>query len=304
MKAPLSTFEMKNSTKNLYSDLAIISDEQLFRMAKQFGSNALLWRRRFIGLLPEVNQRRLYEKKGYESIFVFAQKLAGLSQEQVRRALNLERKFAETPVLKEMLVSGEVSLNKLARVASIATKENQEELAEKVRVLPKSAIETLVRDEKFARNEGVNGLFEPKFGAKSVPGHKLEQLELSDEVQSKLLDLQEKGIDVNEFILKALEKREEDLEREKQEIASELEEASSRYIPVKVKSILQKEHGCKCSVHGCCRRAVRLHHTQPFAMSKTHDPRFLAPLCKDHHSIAHSINVKASEMRQVQRLAQ
>ncbi len=52
------------------------------------------------------------------------------------------------------MVSGEVSVNKLSRVAAIATKENEETWAEQVKILPQSALETLVRDErKFSENE-------------------------------------------------------------------------------------------------------------------------------------------------------
>jgi hypothetical protein len=43
-------------------------------------------------------------------------------------------------------------------VVSIATQENQEVLAEKVKILSKSALETLVRDEKGLQQ----GLFEDK----------------------------------------------------------------------------------------------------------------------------------------------
>jgi len=247
-----------------------------------------------MGLLPEIHRRRLYERKGYESIFVFAKKLAGLSERQIRRVLNLERRFDNTPVLKAMLVSGEVSVNKLARVASIATRVNEEVLADKLRVLPKSAIETLVRDEKFARNDIANDLPKPKIEAKSVPGHTLQ---LSDEVTTKLLELQGKGIDVNEFLLEALEKREQEIKKEKVVIAEELDQTESRYIPVKIKRVIQKEHGNKCSIRSCCREAVAIHHTQTFALGKTHDPRFLAPLCKDHHAIAHSINIKIARVK-------
>lgn len=66
-----------------------VTDEQLYRMCQRFGEQAKYWRQRFIGLLPEANRRYLYEKKGFSSIFEFAYKLAGLSEEQVRRALNL-----------------------------------------------------------------------------------------------------------------------------------------------------------------------------------------------------------------------
>lgn len=40
-----------------------ISDKELYALCKKYGENALQWRRKFIGLLPEVNRRRLYEKK-------------------------------------------------------------------------------------------------------------------------------------------------------------------------------------------------------------------------------------------------
>ena len=93
-------------------------------------------------------KRRLYEKKGFGSIYEFAARLAGMSREQVQRVLQLERKFEDKPVLKEMLVNGEESIYKLARVASIATPENQEELASKVSTLSQKAVETFVKDIK------------------------------------------------------------------------------------------------------------------------------------------------------------
>src|SRR3989338_10710595 len=116
---------MQDLTKNL-------SDEKLFELCQKFGSQALLWRRKFIGLLPEVYKRRLYKKKGFSSIFEFAAKLAGLSEEQVSRALNIHKKFEKTPALQRIFEDGEVSINKLARVVSVATQENQEFWAEQV----------------------------------------------------------------------------------------------------------------------------------------------------------------------------
>ncbi len=129
-----------------------LSDDRLFELCREFGAQALEARRKFLGLLPEVNMRRLYERRGFSSIFEFAAKLAGVSEEQVRNVLNLERKFESMPALQSMLVDGEVSVNKLVRVASIATAENQEMLAEKVRVLPNRALEVFVSDVKREEN--------------------------------------------------------------------------------------------------------------------------------------------------------
>lgn len=255
-----------------------MTDQELYEKAVMYGRNALLWRQKFMGLLPEVERRRLYASKGFGSVFEFAFKLAGLSEEQVRRVLNLERRFTDLPVLKELLVEGEVSVNKLARVASIARPENEVELAEAVQLLPKSALETLVRDEK------------------SVPGHKLQ---LNEEVTGKLLELQEKGLDVNELLLEFLQKREVEIAEEKVAICTELTEAKSRYIPARTKRLVQKEHGNKCSISTCKKPAEQLHHTQTFFMSRRHDPHYLAPLCKEHHIIAHAINVKVQEKRSI-----
>lgn len=233
----------------------------------------------------EVEKRRLYAVKGFGSVFEFAFKLAGLSEEQVRRVLSLDRKFMDLPVLKSLLEMGEVSVNKLARVASIATAQNELELAEQVKLLPNRAIETLVRDEK---------------GLKSVSrGHfvHVHKLELKEEVTGKLLELQEKGLDVNEILLELLAKREQEIVEEKAAIAAELPESQSRHVPVRTQRVLNKEHGTKCSIQTCKRPAEHLHHTQTFVLSRRHDPHYLAPLCKEHHVIAHSINVKVQEKR-------
>ena len=101
-----------------------MTDEKLYELVKLYGRNALVWRQKFMGLLPEVEKRRLYESKGFGSIFEFAYKLAGLSEQQVRTALNLEKRFESLPALKALLVEGKVSVSKLVRVASIATATN------------------------------------------------------------------------------------------------------------------------------------------------------------------------------------
>ena len=377
-----------------------ITDENLYELCKKYGTASLIWRQKFTGLLPEVNRRRLYEKKGFSSIFEFAFKLCGLSQDQVHLALNLGRRFEDKPALMKLLEEGEASINKLSRVVSIATVENQEELAEKVKILPKSALETLVRDEKFAMGkfsndkcensdglfgeknntnaanslgeiESRNGLDKPLFEGKSLPGqtfgggnkglraqtlddgksigknlgdqtlevekrslsfgtdgcenHNGLNFQLAEDVKKELEELNSKGIDVNEFLRKALKQRKEEIEERKEEIARELERNDartptkdqqainqsanetgtkpSRYIPVKVKKIIKEEFGTKCSITNCKKQAEVLHHTRKFALAHCHDPRFLAPLCKEHHLIAHSIDIKFNEKRDHVRLS-
>jgi uncharacterized OsmC-like protein len=238
-----------------------------------------------MGLLLEIDRRGIHKKKGFGSIFEFAFKLAGLSEEQVRRVLNLEKRFETLPALQNLLLNGEVSVNKLARVASIANAQNEQELAEAVKTLPKTALETLVRDEK--------SLSEPKIGEKSVPGH--TSLQLSDQVASRLQTLQDKGLDINGILTELLDRRDQEIEIEKQELSKE--PAKSRHVPIKIQRLIQKEHGSKCSISTCLKPAQNLHHTQFFSLGHSHDPHFLAPLCKDHHTLAHSINLKMNKRR-------
>lgn len=184
-------------------------------------------------------------------------------------------------------------MNKLVRVQSIANRDDEKELANALLLLPQKAIETLVRDEK--RKGNVNAFSKPLFDGKSL---RAQDLELSDEVLEKLYEFKQKGLDINQILLSFFDKREEEIEQEKNKIVQEMNSTQSRYIPAKTRAILRKEHGTKCSIQTCPRPAQELHHTQTFALSRRHDPHFLAPLCKEHHLIAHSINIKVQEKRQ------
>jgi len=242
-----------------------LPDEELFRLCRKYGENTRFWRQKFAGLLPEVFKRRLYVKKGYNSIFEFATKLAGMSHEQVRLVLNLERKFEDVPTLHSLLVNGEVSINKLARVASIATPENQEALAQQVQILSNRALETLVRDEKMAavnagmyagnaergvagnpQIQGPDGLQKPLFNAEVLHVHsKVYDIgaavkivtKLSPEVIKQLLELIEKNIDINEIISETLENREAGLAGAKEKAAAEQLAAAGK------KEAVQKAEG-------------------------------------------------------------
>ena len=281
-----------------------MSDHELYSKCQFYGKMALLWRQKFIGLLPEVNRRRLYEKKGFPDIFVFASKLCGLSRKQVCLALNLRERVEDKPALKEMLENGEVSINKLARVISIATPENEEYLAEKVRVLPMSALNTLVRDEKYLQKRSTgeldsknnNGLNKPLFDAQSLCAQTLN-FEIADDIKEQFNELNSKGIDVNELLRRMLKQRQEKIAETKEEIAQTIQSTTSRYISTKIQKVLKEEYGEKCSIATCQKPAEIIHHTQRFSISQNHDPRFLAPLCKDHHIIAHSVDIKYQKAR-------
>ncbi|MFA5948368.1 MAG: hypothetical protein WC806_05395 [Candidatus Gracilibacteria bacterium] len=298
-----------------------MSDENLFKLCRLYGEKARMWRQKFIGLLPEVYKRRLFEKKGFSSIFEFAKKLCGLSEEQVRLVLNLEKRFEKMDVLKGLLVEGKVSVNKLSRIASIAKPENEVFLAGQVQMLSKSAVESLVRDEKIYEKENrkndsknevenvnfenQNGLRKSFFEDKSLPEHfqnRDNNLELSPEVREKLFELQQKGIDINNLLLEFLQKREEKIIEKKKEIREkvlqkEQEKPATKHVPIVVRRIIELEYGKKCSIKNCQKQAIHIHHLQRFSVSQSHDPNYLVPLCKEHHERMHAVDLAYCEIR-------
>jgi len=284
-----------------------LSDKELYLICKKWGVVSLKARRKFAGFLPEVYAREQSEmekgrswlkKRGFFSVYEFAAKLAGMSRDQVDLVLRLEKRLVDKPVLREALVGGVVSANKLARVVSIATVENQQDILGKVERLSKRALEVFVND---FRNQ--NGLREAKTDNASLPGQTFESnldldLELDRDVKNELIEMQKKGINVNQILREFLRERKEKLEQEKSKIVEKqlqkrldrgiIGMPANRYIPVEVRKIVISEFGNVCSVPGCKKPAENLHHENGFVIDQRHDPRFLKPLCKGHHELAHA----------------
>ncbi len=330
--SPLST-STSISEPRLKTRLTKLSDKKLLNLCRRYGANAIQWRRKFEGLLPEVHRRELFRRRGCFSIFEFAAKYAGMNREQVQRVLNLDRQLSDRPILREMFVNGEISANKLRRVIPIATVKTESLWAERVQIMSQRAVETLVRDEQIEKNahkingpqlvnngiqqigrgesmadlfghvpEGTDDDLGPALTNKTSASDVVsDDLVLSDEVRSKLRELKQKGIDINEMLMELLTRRECEIEREKQKIAEDEEKKTvagvraDRYVPAHIRNVVRKEHGEKCSMPNCFRDADHLHHTQRFSMSRNHNPNYIAPLCREHHEIAHKIDQKYAQ---------
>lgn len=262
-----------------------MTDEKLFELCQLYGERARMWKQKFLGLLPEVYERRLYRKKGFSSIFEFGAKLGGVSEEQVKTVLRLDEKFKDKPELHNLLTGGIVSIHKLSRVASIASQTSSHFWADKVQVLPQASVEALVKDERIRQSCG-----------KLLRAQNLSTaiLQLSPEAIAKLQELQEKGIDVSSLILDLLKEREEKIQTKKHALLAEVTTSknTSRYIPQRIKKLLIEEYGTKCAISSCKNKAQLIHHTQRFSIDKTHNPLYLAPLCQAHHRIAHVVDTK------------
>ncbi|MFA4891110.1 MAG: HNH endonuclease signature motif containing protein [Candidatus Gracilibacteria bacterium] len=121
-----------------------LSDRELINLCKKYGSNARLWMRKFADLLPEIERRRLYKRRGCCSIHEFAAKYAGMNRNTTDQVLWLCEKLEDKPMLRGLLV--EQGWSKLRIIASVATLKTDAFWSEKVRTLTKGALELYVRN--------------------------------------------------------------------------------------------------------------------------------------------------------------
>ena len=133
-----------------------MSDRELYEYCRFVGAKARMWKRRFVALLPEVSRRGLHRKKGFATIVEFAAKVGGIGKKTVEAVFQVEKHICDKPFFKKILP--EVGVDKVRVIATIATKENQKDLAEKVKTMSKPALELFARamreEPKYAANEG------------------------------------------------------------------------------------------------------------------------------------------------------
>lgn len=135
---------MENVTNCSSQKIGNLSDSELFNLCCEYGSESKKWMRKFSVLLPEVLKRDLYRKKGFCSVYEFAAKVAGMNRDTVDRVLKLNSELGDKPVLRALIEKE--GWSKVRVVASVATKETERFWAEKVRILPKSALETYAKE--------------------------------------------------------------------------------------------------------------------------------------------------------------
>ena len=281
-------------------NLTLVSDNELLSLCRQYGENALLWRRKFESLLPEVSRRRLYEKEKCSNIYEFAAKFAGLSEAQVNTALHIEKKLQGKPTLLGLFHNAEVSTNKLVRVLTVATEANEKDLAQKLKIFSQKTTEIYVRDLKRAQNEAkeLQKQNSPSlFSATNfLRAQKKLDFTISDEVTDKLNLLHAQGKDINKLLEEFLKQKDQEIERKEQELSERAREEthvpSRTYINKPTRDFLNEKYGKKCAYHGCNRPAEEIHHKIRFGLQANNDPAYLVPLCTEHHKIAHAIDLK------------
>ena len=269
----------------MMENVRMMSDQDLMVKCQEFGKKAREWKNRFVALLPEVSRRGLHRRKGFATIIEFAAKVGGVGKSTVEAIFRVNRALADKPKLKAMVA--EVGVNKVRAVASIATKENENELINLVKTMSKPALEMYVRDEKAHKQttrpgtENVVMRERMSFSVDENIALEMRKIKLRMEKERK------EAVEWNDVMcemVKAMAIPKKKRRKKKVQVsAKKIEE--SRYIIAEKRHDLNDKHNGKCGHPGCNKPATEIHHIDGFAQVRNHDN--LIPLCHEHHELKH-----------------
>ncbi|MDA1060767.1 MAG: hypothetical protein O3B47_03160 [bacterium] len=110
----------------------------------EFGGDARKWINECKLLLLKIQRMRIWEKRGFSSLYEYSCKLAGISERLVDDSLWILKGLENKPEL--MKVAKEKSLSAVRQVVSVATEETDEFWAEKVRRMSISELRVYVNE--------------------------------------------------------------------------------------------------------------------------------------------------------------
>jgi hypothetical protein len=270
-----------------------INDRQLHKKFAKLGLQKLALTRKLYVLIPEIEKRKIYLKKGCSNIQDYALKYAGLSYSAVRNCLNVIEKASSFPLIEAEIPN--VGLYKVQLALRIANRENEQIVVDKMKNMSRSALKLLVSE---AKEYGLSGTDRQ---CKAVPlkmtiSLSLEAIKKFNILKYKLkIDNEEKLLlailELAEKQLSSSVKSKEILEEklQKNNISSDakfLPARILRYIPSSKKTeVLQRSKGL-CEYPGCLSNIKIFHHIDRFSEKRNH--KNIIGLCKEHHEFAHN----------------
>ena len=240
------------------SNFKEMGDQELYDYCREAGTNAHKYKRMLCAAIPEVFKRRLHRKYGFGSIHEFGAKIGGLSHNSVNESIRVSEKLKDKPKLKELMK--DVGLSKLKVVASIATKETEEQWVRDIKQLSRAALETKVKESRPGEEfEHEKPLF--------IDNMSTFKAELNNETIQELQILKanmKPGTTWDDVFRVLLTKN----------------------LPKKQRARGLKAKCAKICEHPSCNKpAIEIHHKIPWAIAKKHEK--LESLCKEHHELRH-----------------
>jgi 5-methylcytosine-specific restriction endonuclease McrA len=245
--------------------------------------------------INEVDRNRVFETLGLTSTYAYCVQILGLSEGATFYFISVARKSRVVPELALAIGQGDLTVSKAARVVSVLTPENQEDLIEKASTMTKNEIEKEVA--KIAPEKRKRAQIKPV-------GDNRERLtvELSGEYMDKLKRVRElesqrtsKAASLEESIERVLDaylEKNDPVEKADRAKPRPSKAKSSRKLDAKTKNeVMKRDRGeCQEMVNGVqCRsqRWIDIHHINEVQSGGTNEVDNLVTLCRCHHRIRH-----------------
>jgi hypothetical protein len=238
-----------------------MTDNEFYAKCLEAGKYTKQWKNKFVSMLPEIVRRNLHQKHGFATIIEFAAKVGGVGKATVKAIFQLENHVKDKPVLKALIPK--VGVAKVRVIATIATKENQHDLAKKIQNMSKAALEMYAREERKLNNDVIKALLKR---ASLENGSKKALKKVTKAVVGKAEKMNDKTV-----MGKVTGKTIKNKKKSKKITRNSFD-----------KTILS----CKCSYPGCNKPAQEVHHPERFSLNPNHNN--LKPLCKAHHELVHN----------------
>jgi hypothetical protein len=260
--------------------------------------------------LLEVERRRLFCKFQMSSLFDYAIKRLGYSEDQAARRISAMRLLKDLPSIETKIESGELTLTHLAKAQTLFRQEKRAErprsdkqklaLLEKLENTSKREAEQILETEAFidvnAKSKvGTVALeqFSPELQSKLTrlleirsrqnPSHDLESL------LNAMADLALKKWDPTEKAKRARSRRpaRDEVKKRDAPVPAPVRVNRSRYVPAAIRHLVYLRDQGKCTNCGS-RKFLEVDHVHPFSLggqTKTENLRLLCRSCNQRHAI-------------------
>lgn len=257
-----------------------------------------------IEVLEQIDSSRLFRRVGYSSLFDYATKCLGFTESVAYGFITVSRKAKQVPELKSAIQSGMVSVSQAKRVVSVITKENAEDLIQKVQTFTQKQIEkevakiqpqTLTRESSRYVTES---RVEVKLGASEEFMKKLKRVQ--DLMSQKRRTHANMEMALEEALDLYLEKhdpvRKADRILKNSKTAQRIQKLSLRRVissQTKHKVFIRDRGQCTYIQPDGARcnqtRWTEIHHLQPRELGGGDEMDNLTTLCSSHHKAMHEV---------------
>ena len=132
----------------MHSELALhsIPDDELLRRLHELVAHSRGTEADLVAHIGEVDERRLYARSAFPSMFVYCMQALHLSEAEAYRRITVARAARKHAVLLAMLRDGRIHLSGMALLVPVLTPENRDAVLERATHKSKRQIEQLVAE--------------------------------------------------------------------------------------------------------------------------------------------------------------